>query len=174
MKKNFKTFIIGFILIVGAMALVGCGEKKIESNPVKVPTTSIIETTTTEPIEPIEPTEAPTEMVEITEPIAVLTVETLEDAFVALEKDLTITIKEQQFAEFIGAKDGYSFDANGLTFELYIYEDGAAELEDAADGTLSYELYEGYEVELNTYVNKNFVLVYYEEDTVVIDSFMAF
>ena len=171
MKKNFKTFIIGFILIVGAMALVGCGEKKIESNPVKVPTTSIIETTTTEPI---EPTEAPTEMVEITEPIAVLTVETLEDVFVVLEKDLTITIREQQFAELIGAKDGYSFDANGLTFELYIYEDGAAELEDAADGSLSYELYEGYEVELNTYVNKNFVLVYYEEDTAVIDAFMVF
>ena len=165
MRKIFKTFAIGFTAIVGAMMFVGCsGGNKSENSSIEVPPTFVTETAT-------ETTEAPTE--EPTEaPTGEPTIETIEDAFATLEKDLVITNKVQQFAELIGAKDGYSFDTNGATFELYIYEEGATELEDMSDGTFSYEPFEGYEVELNTYVNKNFVLVYYEEDTAVIDAFM--
>ena len=93
-------------------------------------------------------------------------------SFLSVEKDLGITNKAQQYAEMIGAIDGYSFDCNGATFELYIYEEGATELEDMSDGTFSYEPFEGYVVEINTCVNKNFVLFCFEEDAAVIDAFM--
>ena len=165
MKKIFKAFAIGFTAIVGAMMFVGCsGENKSENSSREVPTTFVTEAaieTTEAPTE--EPTEAPTEAP---------TIETIEDAFAALEKDLVITNKAQQYAEMIGAIDGYSFDCNGVTFELYIYEDGATELEDMSDGTFSYEPFEGYVVEINTCVNKNFVLFCFEEDAAVIDAFM--
>ena len=165
MKKIFKAFTIGFTAIVGAMMFVGCsGGNKSENSSREVPTTFVTEAaieTTEAPTE--EPTEAPTE-----EP----TIETIEDAFAALEKDLVITNKAQQYAEMIGAIDGYSFDCNGATFELYIYEEGATELEDMSDGTFSYEPFEGYVVEINTCVNKNFVLFCFEEDAAVIDAFM--
>ena len=165
MKKIFKAFTIGFTAIVGAMMFVGCsGGNKSENSSREVPTTFVTEAaieTTEAPTE--EPTEAPTE-----EP----TIETIEDAFAALEKDLVITNKAQQYAEMIGAIDGYSFDCNGATFELYIYEEGATELEDMSDGTFSYEPFEGYVVEINTCVNKNFVLFCFEEDVAVIDAFM--
>lgn len=173
MRKIFKAFVIGFTAIVGAMMFVGCSSgNKSENSSREVPTTFVteaaIETTeapTEEPTEaPIEePTEAPTE-----EP----TIETIEDAFAALEKDLVITNKAQQYAEMIGAINGYSFDCNGATFELYIYEEGATELEDMSDGTFSYEPFEDYVVEINTCVNKNFVLFCFEEDAAVIDAFM--
>ena len=157
MKKIFKAFAIGFTAIVGAMMFVGCsGGNKSENSSGEVPTTFVTEAA-------IETTEAPTE-----EP----TIETIEDAFAALEKDLVITNKAQQYAEMIGAIDGYSFDCNGATFELYIYEEGATELEDMSDGTFSYEPFEDYIVEINTCVNKNFVLFCFEEDAAVIDAFM--
>lgn len=165
MKKIFKAFAIGFTAIVGAMMFVGCsGGNKSENSSREVPTTFVTEAaieTTEAPTE--EPTEAPTE-----EP----TIKTIEDAFAALEKDLVITNKAQQYAEMIGAIDGYSFDCNGATFELYIYEEGATELEDMSDGTFSYEPFEDYVVEINTCVNKNFVLFCFEEDAAVIDAFM--
>lgn len=169
MRKIFKAFTIGFTAIVGAMMFVGCsGGNKSENSSREVPTTFVteaaIETTETPTEEPTEvPTEAPTEAP---------TIETIEDAFAALEKDLVITNKAQQYAEMIGAIDGYSFDCNGVTFELYIYEDGATELEDMSDGTFSYEPFEDYVVEINTCVNKNFVLFCFEEDAAVIDAFM--
>ena len=165
MRKVFKTFAIGFTAIVGAMMFVGCsGGNKSENSSGEVPTTFVTEAaieTTEEPIEAPtkEPTEAPT-------------IETIEDAFAALEKDLVITNKVQQYAEMIGAIDGYSFDCNGATFELYIYEEGATELEDMSDGTFSYEPFEDYVVEIKTCVNKNFVLFCFEEDAAVIDAFM--
>lgn len=169
MKKIFKAFTIGFTAIVGAMMFVGCsGGNKSENSSGEVPTTFVTEAaieTTEAPTE--EPTEVPTE-----EPTEAPTIETIEDAFAALEKDLVITNKAQQYAEMIGAIDGYSFDCNGATFELYIYEEGATELEDMSDGTFSYEPFEDYVVEINTCVNKNFVLVCFEEDTAVIDAFM--
>ena len=169
MKKIFKAFAIGFTAIVGAMMFVGCsGGNKSENSSGEVPTTFVTEAaieTTEEPIE--APTEAPTK-----EPTEAPTIETIEDAFAALEKDLVITNKAQQYAEMIGAIDGYSFDCNGATFELYIYEEGATELEDMSDGTFSYEPFEGYVVEINTCVNKNFVLFCFEEDVAVIDAFM--
>ena len=169
MNKIFKTFAIGFITIAGAMTLVGCGgEKNIESSSSEISTIFIIETaieTTTETTTEITETSSETTIVP--------TVETLEDAIAALERDLGITEKGPKIAELIGAKGGYSFFCNGLIFELYIYDDGANELEDAADGSLSYELYKGCTVEMNTYVNKNFVLVYYEEDAAVINVFLA-
>ena len=173
MKKIFKAFTIGFTAIVGAMMFVGCsGGNKSENSSREVPTTFVTEAaieTTEAPTE--EPTEAPTE--EPTEaPTEEPTIETIEDAFAALEKDLVITNKAQQYAEMIGAIDGYSFDCNGATFELYIYEEGATELEDMSDGTFSYEPFEGYVVEINTCVNKNFVLFCFEEDVAVIDAFM--
>ena len=165
MKKIFKAFTIGFTAIVGAMMFVGCsGGNKSENSSREVPTTFVTEAaieTTEAPTE--EPTEAPTEA---------STIETIEDAFAALEKDLVITNKAQQYAEMIGAIDGYSFDCNGATFELYIYEEGATELEDMSDGTFSYEPFEGYVVEINTCVNKNFVLFCFEDDAAVIDAFM--
>ena len=161
MKKIFKAFTIGFTAIVGAMMFVGCsGGNKSENSSREVPTTFVTEAT-------IETTEAPTE-----EPTEVPTIETIEDAFAALEKDLVITNKAQQYAEMIGAIDGYSFDCNGVTFELYIYEEGATELEDMSDGTFSYEPFEDYIVEIKTCVNKNFVLFCFEEDAAVIDAFM--
>ena len=161
MKKIFKAFAIGFTAIVGAMMFVGCsGENKSENSSGEVPTTFVTEAA-------IETTEAPTEA-----PTEEPTIETIEDAFAALEKDLVITSKAQQYAEMIGAIDGYSFDCNGVTFELYIYEEGATELEDMSDGTFSYEPFEGYVVEINTCVNKNFVLFCFEEDAAVIDAFM--
>jgi hypothetical protein len=161
MKKILKTFAIGFTVIVGAMMFVGCsGGNKSENSSREVPTTFVTESAT-------ETTEAPTE-----EPTEAPTIETIEDAFAALEKDLVITNKVQQYTEMIGAIDGYSFDCNGATFELYIYEEGATELEDMSDGTLSYEPFEGYVVEINTCVNKNFVLFCFEEDAAVIDAFM--
>ena len=165
MRKIFKAFTIGFTAIVGAMMFVGCsGGNKSENSSREVPTTFVTEAA-------IETTEAPTE--EPTEaPIEASTIETIEDAFAALEKDLVITNKAQQYAEMIGAIDGYSFDCNGVTFELYIYEEGATELEDMSDGTFSYEPFEDYVVEINTYVNKNFVLFCFEEDAAVIDAFM--
>ena len=127
MKKIFKAFAIGFTAIVGAMMFVGCsGGNKSENSLGEVPTTFVTEAaieTTEEPIE--APTEAPTK-----EPTEAPTIETIEDAFAALEKDLVITNKAQQYAEMIGAIDGYSLDCNGVTFELYIYEEGATELED--------------------------------------------
>ena len=169
MKKIFKAFAIGFTAIVGAMMFVGCsGGNKSENSSGEVPTTFVTEAaieTTEEPIE--APTETPTK-----EPTEAPKIETIEDAFAALEKDLVITNKVQQYAEMIGAIDGYSFDCNGATFELYIYEEGATELEDMSDGTFSYEPFEGYVVETNTYVNKNFVLFCFEEDAAVIDAFM--
>ena len=168
-KKIFKAFTIGFTAIVGAMMFVGCsGGNKSENSSREVPTTFITEAA----IETTEaPTEAPTE--EPTEaPTEAPTIETIEDAFAALEKDLVITNKVQQYAEMIGAIDGYSFDCNGVTFELYIYEEGATELEDMSDGTFSYEPFEDYIVETNTCVNKNFVLFCFEEDAAVIDAFM--
>ena len=173
MKKIFKAFAIGFTAIVGAMMFVGCsGGNKTENSSREVPTTFVTEAaieTTEVPTE--EPTEAPTE--EPTEaPTEASTIETIEDAFAALEKDLVITNKAQQYAEMIGAIDGYSFDCNGATFELYIYEEGATELEDMSDGTFSYEPFEDYVVEINTCVNKNFVLFCFEEDAAVIDAFM--
>ena len=173
MKKIFKAFTIGFTAIVGAMMFVGCsGGNKSENSSREVPTTFVTEAaieTTEAPTE--EPTEVPTE--EPTEaPTEEPTIETIEDAFAALEKDLVITNKAQQYAEMIGAIDGYSFDCNGATFELYIYEEGATELEDMSDGTFSYEPFEGYVVEINTCVNKNFVLFCFEEDVAVIDAFM--
>ena len=153
MRKIFKAFTIGFTAIVGAMMFVGCsGGNKSENSSREVPTTFVTEAA-------IETTEAPT-------------IETIEDAFAALEKDLVITNKAQQYAEMIGAIDGYSFDCNGVTFELYIYEEGATELEDMSDGTFSYEPFEDYIVEINTCVNKNFVLFCFEEDAAVIDAFM--
>ena len=173
MKKIFKAFAIGFTAIVGAMMFVGCsGGNKSENSSGEVPTTFVTEAaieTTEEPIEePIEaPTEEPTQ--ESTEEP---TIETIEDAFAALEKDLVITNKAQQYAEMIGAIDGYSFDCNGATFELYIYEEGATKLEDMSDGTFSYEPFEDYIVEIKTCVNKNFVLFCFEEDAAVIDAFM--
>ena len=161
MKKIFKAFAIGFTAIVGAMIFVGCsGGNKSENSSGEVPTTFVTEAA-------IETTEAPIE-----EPTEASTIETIEDAFAALEKDLVITNKAQQYAEMIGAIDGYSFDCNGVTFELYIYEEGATELEDMSDGTFSYEPFEGYVVEINTCVNKNFVLFCFEEDAAVIDAFM--
>ena len=161
MKKIFKAFAIGFTAIVGAMMFVGCsGGNKSENSSGEVPTTFVTEAA-------IETTEAPTK-----EPTEASTIETIEDAFAALEKDLVITNKAQQYAEMIGAIDGYSFDCNGATFELYIYEEGATELEDMSDGTFSYEPFEGYVVEINTCVNKNFVLFCFEEDAAVIDAFM--
>ena len=169
MRKIFKAFTIGFTAIVGAMMFVGCsGGNKSENSSKEVPTTFVTEAaieTTEAPTE--EPTEVPTE-----EPTEASTIETIEDAFAALEKDLVITNKAQQYAEMIGAIDGYSFDCNGVTFELYIYEEGATELEDMSDGTFSYEPFEDYVVETNTYVNKNFVLFCFEEDAAVIDAFM--
>ena len=173
MKKIFKAFTIGFTAIVGAMMFVGCsGGNKSENSSEEVPTTFVTEAaieTTEAPTE--EPTEAPTE--EPTEaPTEAPTIETIEDAFAALEKDLVITNKAQQYAEMIGAIDGYSFDCNGATFELYIYEEGATELEDMSDGTFSYEPFEDYIVEIKTRVNKNFVLFCFEEDAAVIDAFM--
>ena len=169
MKKIFKAFTIGFTAIVGAMMFVGCsGGNKSENSSEEVPTTFVTEAaieTTEAPTE--APTEEPTE-----EPTEASTIETIEDAFAALEKDLVITNKAQQYAEMIGAIDGYSFDCNGVTFELYIYEEGATELEDMSDGTFSYEPFEGYVVEINTCVNKNFVLFCFEEDVAVIDAFM--
>ena len=109
MKKIFKAFAIGFTAIVGAMMFVGCsGENKSENSSREVLTTFVTEAaieTTEAPTE--EPTEAPTEAP---------TIETIEDAFAALEKDLVITNKAQQYAEMIGAIDGYSFDCNGVTF----------------------------------------------------------
>ena len=165
MKKIFKAFTIGFTAIVGAMIFVGCsGESKSENSSGEVPTTFVTEAA-------IETTEAPTEA-PTKEPTEASTIETIEDAFAALEKDLVITNKAQQYAEMIGAIDGYSFDCNGVTFELYIYEEGATELEDMSDGTFSYEPFEGYVVEINTCVNKNFVLFCFEEDAAVIDAFM--
>ena len=165
MRKIFKTFAIGFTAIVGAMMFVGCsGGNKSENSSIEVPPTFVTETATeTTEASTEEPTEAPTG-----EP----TIETIEDAFAALEKDLVITNKVQQYAEMIGAIDGYSFDCNGATFELYIYEEGATELEDMSDGTFSYEPFEDYVVEINDYVNKNFVLFCFEEDAAVIDAFM--
>ena len=161
MKKIFKAFTIGFTAIVGAMMFVGCsGGNKSENSSREVPTTFVTEAA-------IETTEAPTE-----EPTEAPTIETIEDAFAALEKDLVITNKVQQYAEMIGAIDGYSFDCNGATFELYIYEEGATELEDMSDGTFSYEPFEDYIVEIKTCVNKNFVLFCFEEDAAVIDAFM--
>lgn len=161
MRKIFKTFAIGFTAIVGTMMFVGCsGENKSENSSREVPTTFVTEAA-------IETTEAPIEA-----PTEAPTIETIEDAFAALEKDLVITNKVQQYAEMIGAIDGYSFDCNGATFELYIYEEGATELEDMSDGTFSYEPFEDYVVEMNTCVNKNFVLVCFEEDAAVIDAFM--
>lgn len=161
MKKIFKAFTIGFTAIVGAMMFVGCSSgNKSENSSREVPTTFVTEAA-------IETTEAPTE-----EPTEAPTIETIEDAFAALEKDLVITNKAHQYAEMIGAIDGYSFDCNGATFELYIYEEGATELEDMLDGTFSYEPFEGYVVETNTYVNKNFVLFCFEEDAAVIEAFM--
>ena len=173
MKKIFKAFAIGFTAIVGAMMFVGCsGGNKSENSSREVPTTFVTEAaieTTEAPTE--EPTEAPTE--EPTEaPTEASTIKTIEDAFAALEKDLVITNKAQQYAEMIGAIDGYSFDCNGATFELYIYEEGATELEDMSDGTFSYEPFEDYIVEIKTCVNKNFVLFCFEEDAAVIDAFM--
>ena len=169
MKKIFKAFAIGFTAIVGAMIFVGCsGGNKSENSSGEVPTTFVTEAaieTTEAPTE--EPTEEPTEA-----PTEAPTIETIEDAFAALEKDLVITNKVQQYAEMIGAIDGYSFDCNGATFELYIYEEGATELEDMSDGTFSYEPFEGYVVEIKTCVNKNFVLFCFEEDAAVIDAFM--
>ena len=169
MKKIFKAFAIGFTAIVGAMMFVGCsGGNKSENSSREVPTTFVTEAaieTTEAPTE--TPTEAPTK-----EPTEAPTIETIEDAFAALEKDLVITNKVQQYAEMIGAIDGYTFDCNGATFELYIYEEGATELEDMSDGTFSYEPFEGYVVEINTCVNKNFVLFCFEEDAAVIDAFM--
>ena len=157
MRKIFKAFTIGFTAIVGAMMFVGCsGGNKSENSSGEVPTTFVTEAA-------IETTE---------EPIEAPTIETIEDAFAALEKDLVITNKAQQYAEMIGAIDGYSFDCNGVTFELYIYEEGATELEDMSDGTFSYEPFEDYVVEINTCVNKNFVLFCFEEDAAVIDAFM--
>lgn len=177
MRKIFKAFTIGFAAIVGAMMFVGCsGGNKSENSSREVPTTFVtetaIETTEASTEEPTEvPTEEPTE--EPTEaPTEASTIETIEDAFAALEKDLVITNKAQQYAEMIGAIDGYSFDCNGVTFELYIYEEGATELEDMSDGTFSYEPFEDYIVEINTCVNKNFVLFCFEEDAAVIDAFM--
>ena len=172
-KKIFKAFTIGFTAIVGAMMFVGCGGgNKSENSSKEVPTTfvteAVIETTEASTEEPTEaPTEEPTEA-----PIEAPTIETIEEAFAALEKDLVITNKAQQYAEMIGAIDGYSFDCNGVTFELYIYEEGATELEDMSDGTFSYEPFEDYIVEINTCVNKNFVLFCFEEDAAVIDAFM--
>lgn len=165
MRKIFKAFTIGFTAIVGAMMFVGCsGGNKSENSSIEVPTTFVTEAA-------IETTEAPTE--EPTEALTeASTIETIEDAFAALEKDLVITNKAQQYAEMIGAIDGYSFDCNGVTFELYIYEEGATELEDMSDGTFSYEPFEDYVVEINTCVNKNFVLFCFEEDAAVIDAFM--
>ena len=164
MKKILKAFVIGFTAIIGAMMFVGCSGNKSENSSREVPTTFVTEAA-------IETTEAPTE-----EPTKVPTedptIETIEDAFAALEKDLVITNKVQQYAEMIGAIDGYSFDCNGVTFELYIYEEGATELEDMSDGTFSYEPFEDYVVETNDYVNKNFVLFCFEEDAAVIDAFM--
>lgn len=173
MEKIFKAFTIGFTAIVGAMMFVGCsGGNKSENSSGEVPTTFVAEAaieTTEAPTE--TPTEVPTE--EPTEaPTEAPTIETIEDAFAALEKDLVITNKAQQYAEMIGAIDGYSFDCNGATFELYIYEEGATELEDMSDGTFSYEPFEGYVVEIKTCVNKNFVLFCFEEDAAVIDAFM--
>ena len=173
MKKIFKAFAIGFTAIVGAMMFVGCsGGNKSENSSGEVPTTFVTEAaieTTEAPTE--EPTKAPTE--EPTEaPTEAPTIETIEDAFAALEKDLVITNKAQQYAEMIGAIDGYSFDCNGVTFELYIYEEGATELEDMSDGTFSYEPFEDYIVEIKTCVNKNFVLFCFEEDAAVINAFM--
>ena len=169
MKKIFKAFAIGFTAIVGAMMFVGCsGENKSENSSGEVPTTFVTEAA-------IETTEAPTEElteVPTEEPTEASTIKTIEDAFAALEKDLVITNKAQQYAEMIGAIDGYSFDCNGATFELYIYEEGATELEDMSDGTFSYEPFEDYVVEINTCVNKNFVLFCFEEDAAVIDAFM--
>ena len=168
MKKIFKAFVIGFTAIVGAMMFVGCGGNKSENSSREVPTTFVTEAaieTTEAPTE--EPTEVPTET-----PTETPTIETIEDAFAALEKDLVITNKAQQYAEMIGAIDGYSFDCNGATFELYIYEEGATELEDMSDGTFSYEPFEDYIVEIKTCVNKNFVLFCFEEDAAVIDAFM--
>ena len=157
MRKIFKAFAIGFTAIVGAMMFVGCsGGNKSENSSREVPATFVTEAA-------IETTEAPTEAP---------TIETIEDAFAALEKDLVITNKAQQYAEMIGAIDGYSFDCNGVTFELYIYEEGATELEDMSDGTFSYEPFEDYIVEIKTCVNKNFVLFCFEEDAAVIDAFM--
>ena len=173
MKKIFKAFTIGFTAIVGATMFVGCsGGNKSENSSIEVPTTFVteaaIETTEAPTEEPTEvPTEAPTEA-----PTEEPTIETIEDAFAALEKDLVITNKVQQYAEMIGAIDGYSFDCNGVTFELYIYEEGATELEDMSDGTFSYEPFEDYIVEIKTCVNKNFVLFCFEEDAAVIDAFM--
>ena len=169
MRKILKAFVIGFTAIVGAMMFVGCsGGNKSENSSREVPTTFVTEAaieTTEAPTE--EPTEEPTEA-----PTEVPTIETIEDAFAALEKDLVITNKAQQYAEMIGAIDGYSFDCNGVTFELYIYKEGATELEDMSDGTFSYEPFEDYVVEINTCVNKNFVLFCFEEDAAVIDAFM--
>ena len=169
MKKIFKAFTIGFTAIVGAMMFVGCSSgNKSENSSREVPTTFVTEAaikTTEAPTE--EPTEEPTEA-----PTEASTIETIEDAFTALEKDLVITNKAQQYAEMIGAIDGYSFDCNGVTFELYIYEEGATELEDMSDGTFSYEPFEDYIVEIKTCVNKNFVLFCFEEDAAVIDAFM--
>ena len=173
MRKIFKAFTVGFTAIVGAMMFVGCSSgNKSENSSREVPTTFVTEAaieTTEAPTE--EPTEAPTE--EPTEaPTEASTIKTIEDAFAALEKDLVITNKAQQYAEMIGAIDGYSFDCNGATFELYIYEEGATELEDMSDGTFSYEPFEDYVVEINTCVNKNFVLFCFEEDADVIDAFL--
>lgn len=169
MKKIFKAFTIGFTAIVGAMMFVGCSSgNKSENSSREVPTTFVTEAaieTTEAPTE--EPTEEPTEA-----STEASTIETIEDAFAALEKDLVITNKVQQYAEMIGAIDGYSFDCNGATFELYIYEEGATELEDMSDGTFSYEPFEDYIVEIKTCVNKNFVLFCFEEDAAVIDAFM--
>lgn len=173
MRKIFKAFTIGFTAIVGAMMFVGCsGGNKSENSSREVPSTFVteaaIETTEAPTEEPTEaPTKAPTE-----EPTEASIIETIEDAFAALEKDLVITNKAQQYAEMIGAIDGYSFDCNGVTFELYIYKEGATELEDMSDGTFSYEPFEDYIVEINTCVNKNFVLFCFEEDAAVIDAFM--
>ena len=165
MKKIFKAFTIGFTAIVGAMMFVGCSSgNKSENSSREVPTTFVTEAA-------IETTEAPTEE-PTEEPTEASTIETIEDAFAALEKDLVITNKVQQYAEMIGAIDGYSFDCNGATFELYIYEEGATELEDMSDGTFSYEPFEDYIVEIKTCVNKNFVLFCFEEDAAVIDAFM--
>lgn len=160
-------------ILVATMAIisVGCSNNDKSTSTAE---TTVIEIETE--IETIPITEKITE--EITEIVTEKTTEssiiTSSSEFVdKIAETLDITDKITMAAEMIGAEDGTSFMYGNNKFEIYKFSDDNPKIEEASTGTLTIQLDGFGNIQTNSSVNGNYVMIYDTPDDDVINAFLT-
>ncbi len=90
----------------------------------------------------------------------------------ALGEKVTMESVTEKMADMIGAVEGVGFFVDGKSFELYQFDD-SSKIKDAEDGKFKFTIQSYGTFEMNSVVNGNFVLLYYDADDAVISAFQS-